>query len=182
MRDRKRMLFIVPLVIVAIMSVIFMWSDITGYVVLKSDTITLSDSSVYFENDGRYNGVEFIVRTDDALVNHASWQLGGFASDDSSPASSSDDRAVFYVDVGAMKAFVRNSEGIQWCSPMNVDLTNEYLFGIYVDHLSGMTRFYIDNVEVCSIGKVIEPMPVIFSENDVIGELNVFIKELKLKL
>ncbi len=150
-------------------------------IVPQGHVIVLSNRSVLFSNPG-YSGLEFTVRFDDMISNHASWQVGGFAGHDSSPVESDDPRAVFYVDVGVMKAFARDpGGGIEWCKPIERNWTEKHTLGIV--SARGETHFFVDGVEECALEKPVQGvhnLPVILSEKDKIQGLSLCVSDVRL--
>lgn len=168
---------------------------ITGYAVFQDDSIDFSywldkdiylfqenemvidDDAVYFaSNDSDDILLEFDARFTDSLIEHESWQLGGFATSDTWPPLSKDERAVFYVDAGVLNAFVRDDKEIEWCKPFTKFDWEEY-HDFKIAITTDKTYFYIDNEKVCSIPKVTtSKLPVMFGEKNKRGKIKMFVK------
>lgn len=139
-------------------------------IINENDTIIIEDNSIYSVDSFLNKKMSFNARLTDELKNHVSWQLGGFAGTDEELVASSDERAVFYVDIGVMKAFVRSADrGISWCKPMLYDWLIYHNFSIEVDNEHHETIFYIDGNKECTIKRTVSTLPIMLGENDKIG-------------
>jgi hypothetical protein len=148
-----------------------------GELTAPGQVLVISGDHAAFGNPG-FGILEFTARVDGPLEEHGSWQLGGFTGSASSPSGTSDPRAVFYADVGVMKAFVRDSEGTSWCAPFGRDWTQEHVFRI--ESLQDRTRFLVDGAEVCSIPRAAGALPVMFSQKDPAGGMRLLVREARL--
>lgn len=149
MKEKRNKANIAELAIIAavVSAVVMSNPSITGMLTGSAEELPLIPGKEFLSEREYQNYFRFRAAFSGDLWESGSWAAGGFED------------AAFYVDVGLMKAFVKQ----EWCPGVLKDWKQYHDFEIEIDKLSDRTVFLVDGEPFCSIQSVPETSRVFLS-------------------
>ena len=144
-------------------------------IIIDQGLVKIDNNAIYSKTKYNQTTVEFRAKFTDDISKYGSWLVGGFADD---AEFNMHEKAVFYIDADFMKAFVSDGAEISWCDPIvNYNWQEFHNFRVEV---TDKTKFYVDDLEVCSINKIPnKELPIAVNENSIKDGISMLLESIK---
>ena len=171
--SKKKILTIFSLIFIYL-TIIFLGNNLTGYV-LKTDEKeyknVLNDQSIYKENviiPGSFKELKFDLRFDEDIMNKGSWIIAGLGKD---VELNGKQKAVFFIDAGALNAFLDLGNGKRWCDGFLINWQKTQNLRIIPE--KDFTKFVVNDQECILNGNLNHGESIIFNGKNDRGDIKI---------